>query len=145
MNRGGIGAASIVLVFVVLCLVIFAVIAITPALTDQELMQAEVEMVQAFFAADMKAEQILAEILSLDYVPQSLMGVDILASWDWDRALEIVSFAVDINETQLLFVEIGLDWDSYQIFSWQMISMAEWDPYVEMNIWTIDDDYFWGW
>ena len=145
MNRGGIGAASIMLVFVVLCLVIFAVITLTPALTDQELVEAEVQMVQAFFAADTKAEQILAEILILDYVPQSIMGVDIIASWDWDASIEIVSFAVDINDTQLLFVEVGLDFDSYQIFSWQMVNVYEWNPYVEMNIWTIDDDYFWGW
>ncbi|MCL2168456.1 MAG: hypothetical protein FWB74_00355 [Defluviitaleaceae bacterium] len=145
MNRGGIGAASIILVFVVLCLVIFAVVALRPALTDRELVEQEVELVQGFFAADALAERIVAELIHMDYAPAELLGIEITSYWDWDLFLEIASFGVPINETQILHVEIGLDFGHYQIFQWRMVSLREWEAYDGIDVWQGDDDFFIGW
>ncbi|MCL2753869.1 MAG: hypothetical protein FWE44_06960, partial [Defluviitaleaceae bacterium] len=115
MNKGGIGSASIMLVFVVLCLTIFAIISLSPALTDRTLANAEVQLVQDFFAADTLAEQVLAEILASYEVPETIMGIEVQSHWSMELFLLMTSFIVPINETKILHVEVGLDFDSYQI------------------------------
>ena len=143
MNRGGIGSASIILVFVVLCLTIFAVISLVPALTDRTLVEAEVKLVQNFFEADTLAEQILAEISLTDDNPENVLGIDIMYHWDWYSFSEIVSFAVPITDTQILLVEAGIDFDDYQIFTWRMLDMNEWEADESLNLWQ--GDIFEGW
>jgi len=143
MNSGGIGSASIVLVFAVLCLTIFSVISLVPALTSQRLIEAEMQLVQDFYNADTLAEQILAEILAADFVPDSALGVDISAYWDWDLLAEVVSFYYMVTETRMLHVELILDYNAYQITSWRMYDLAEWEAYDRLNVWTGDlDDFF---
>jgi len=138
MNRGGIGSASIILVFVVLCLTIFAVISLVPALTDQTLVRAEVKLVQGYFEADTLAEQILAEILLVDETPENILGIDINSFWDWNLFLEIASFVIPISDTQILFVEVGIDFDDYHIFAWRMYNIKDWEADENINVWQGD-------
>jgi len=141
MGKNGIGSASIVLVFVVLCLTIFAVISLVPALTERNLAEAEVRLVQNFYAADAIAEQILAELLMLDEAPESLLGIDIYAYWSWELFLEIASFVVPVSETHLLYVSVGLDYDAYHIFAWQMIPADEWQADDGIDVWDGQFDF----
>ena len=147
MSRGGIGSASIMLVFVVLCLVIFSVISLVPALNSQTLIQAEVQLVTDFFAADALAEQIVAELITLDETPASILGIDIESYWSWDLFIEMASFAIPISDTQVLYVEIGIDFGSYEIFGWRMYNMEDWIADESLNVWTgeLDEDFFSGW
>jgi len=145
MNKGGIGSASIMLVFVVLCLTIFAIISLSPALTDRTLANAEVQLVQDFFAADTLAEQVLAEILASYEVPETIMGIEVQSHWSMELFLLMTSFIVPINETKILHVEVGLDFDSYQIFSWRMYNLHDWVAYEYLNLFDGSDDFFQGW
>jgi len=138
MNRGGIGSASIILVFVVLCLTIFAVISLVPALTDQTLVNAEVKLVKSYFEADTLAEQILAEILLVDETPVNIMGININSFPDEGLLLEIVSFAVPISDTQVLSVVAGIDFDDYHIFVWRMCNISDWEADDSINVWQGD-------
>jgi len=144
MGKNGIGSASIVLVFVVLCLTIFAVISLVPALTERNLADAEVRLVQDFFAADALAEQILAELLLLDETPESIFGIEIYSYWNWDLIIEIVSFVLPVSDTHLLYVSAGLDFDEYHIFAWQMILADQWQADDGIDVWDGQFD-FTGW
>jgi len=147
MGKNGIGSASIVLVFVVLCLTIFSVISLLPALTERNLAEAEVRLVQDFYAADALAERILAHLLTLDETPESILGVEINSYWDWDLFLDMVSFGVPISETQILYVQIGIDFDRYHIFAWRMVGIDEWEADESIDVWDgiLDDEFFHGW
>ncbi|MCL2386599.1 MAG: hypothetical protein FWC89_03515 [Defluviitaleaceae bacterium] len=149
MSRGGIGSASIVLIFAVLCLAIFAVISLVPALNEQTLIETEVRLVQSFHAADALAEQILAEILELNEVPEEVRGIEISAYWDWDLLAEVISFICPISDTKGLLVTISRDFDSYEILTWRMINMAEWEADDRLNVWQgdfdFDEDFLTGW
>jgi len=152
MIRGGIGSASIMLVFVVLCLTIFAIISLVPALTDRDLVNAEVRLVQDFFEADALAEQVLDRILQEhpNNMPENILGIDILSVWDMDLFREVVFFAVPINETQILHVEIGLGHEdggfpSHQIFAWRMYNLHDWEANEYLELWQGDEFFFQGW
>ena len=144
MGKNGIGSASIVLVFVVLCLTIFAVISIVPALTERNLIEAELRLVQEYYAADALAEQIVAELLLHDEAPENILGIDIFSYWSWDLFLEIASFIVPVSDTHILHVAVGLDFDAYHIFAWQMIPADEWQADDDIEVWDGIFD-FTGW
>ena len=136
MSRGGIGSASIVLVFAVLCLTIFTVISLSSALTEQSLIDLEVRTVQAFYQADVLAEKILAEILQAPATPDNILGVDIYADWDWDYFAERVFFAVPISDTTDLYVEVLIEEDAYTILTWRMQQFGDWEVDDILNLWT---------
>jgi len=143
MNRGGIGSASIVLVFAVLGLTIFSVISLIPAMTSQRLIRAEVQLVQDFYKADTLAVQILSEILASDLTPENVLGVEIFSDWDWDLFAEVVWFTTYVTEDRVLYVELLRDFDFYQITAWRMYNLREWEADDTINLWTGDfDDLF---
>ncbi|MCL1843268.1 MAG: hypothetical protein FWF79_05605 [Defluviitaleaceae bacterium] len=133
MSRSGIGSASIMLVFAVLCLVIFTVISIVPALNDEALIESEVRLVKAFYAADTVAEQIIAEILVSEKRPEKIAGVEITIQADEDS--EVVSFMCEISETKGLYVKILLNEKSCEILSWRMVNKADWQVDERINVW----------
>ena len=147
MSRGGIGSASIVLVFAVLCMAIFTAISFVSALTEQSLIEAELRMVTAYHAADTLAEQVLAEILAAEETPESVLGVEIYSYWDWDIFAERVYFVTNISETKELFVEVAIGEDGYEILNWRMYNIGEWEADERLNVWPgyFDDDFLGSW
>ena len=141
MNRGGVGSASIVLIFAVLCLAIFTMISYMSALADEILIEREVALVKSFYAADVLAEQVLHEIIiSEGEIPYDVLGVEITAFWDFDLWAEKVSFAIPISETQELYVVAVIGEDSYEILTWRMQLEGDWDPFVIFPIFNFGDD-----
>ena len=146
MNRGGIGSASIVLVFAVLCLTIFTVISFVPALTEQRLAELEVQAVQDFFAADVHAEQVLAAILAAEIPPEYVGDIAIDAYWDWDLFAEVISFAVPASEETVLYVVAVLWSDDYTVQTWRILNLAEWEADQRLPVFQgWDDDFMSGW
>ena len=130
MSKSGIGSASIVLVFTVLCMTIFTVISLVPALIGQTLIESEVELVQSFYAADTLAEQTLAEILASPTVPESVLGVAI-TSGQGGR----VSFTIPIAQTKMLYVAVRIEGEHYEILTWQMYETRYWEADDDWGVW----------
>ena len=133
MSKGGIGSALIVLVFTVLCLTIFTVISLVPALTGQRLIEAEVELVKSFYEADTLAEQVVAEILAAQTVPGNVLGVEIKT--EQGAQGERVSFTIPIAETRLLYVVLAIGRDHYEILTWRMYQTRYWEADDRLNVW----------
>jgi len=134
MNRGGIGSASIVLVFVVLCLAIFTVISLVPAMTEQTLIERELQLVEAFYIADTFAEKILAEILTADEILSNIMGVAIDVDWDFDYMAQRVSFMSPVSENRDIYVSLIVGDGFYEILSWRMHDSSEWESDDLLNV-----------
>lgn len=123
-----IGSASILLVFVILCLVSFAVLSIVSANADNTLSARVLERTSAYYAACNQAEQ-------------SLAGMDntlrrIYASSDSEDAYFASvghgkSYVIPISDLQSLQVTIDIlypqaDDDSfYRITAWQILNTEE--------------------
>lgn len=133
----GVGSVSIILVFTVLCLTIFAVLTYATANTDKTLADAAVQMAERYYAADTLAEQILAEIMEADNIPESIRGVDILNEWDWEEGIEHVVFSCPISDTRELYVDVAISFDSYDVLIWKIRNAGEsvWETDKGLPVW----------
>ena len=142
MNKSGIGvgSASIMLVFAVLCLTIFSLITYVVAENDRALVDARVSLVTGYYGADYAAESIIANILAAETIPEQIEGIDIRHGWDEDRGAETTYFSHPINDTKSLFVNLVITGNSYEILSWKMYDTDEWEYDGSINLWTGVDD-----
>ena len=143
MNKGGgigVGSASIVLVFAVLCLTVFSLITFVVAGNNKTLADNEARLVTGYYEADALAEGILAEILGSESIPDSVNGVAISSSWAWEMDADLVSFSCPISEVKALFVSVAIHADSYDVLSWRMRDTGEWETDDKMNIWLGPED-----
>jgi len=134
----GVGSASIVLVFAVLCLTIFSLITFVVAGNDKALVDAKAEMVTGYYKADTLAELILADILSPGETPAEIRGVKINTGFDDNLNSETTFFFCDISESKALYVNLILHDDSFDILSWRMYDKDEWEIDDSINVWTGD-------
>lgn len=132
----GVGSASIVLVFAVLCLTIFALISFTAANVDKTMSEVSIKTVKEYYEADTLAECILAEILESDTIPETIRGVDIIT--DWDSSATYVMYSCPVSDTKSLFVKVALNMDSYDILLWQMQEAGEWETEGGLSVWGGD-------
>jgi hypothetical protein len=136
----GIGSASIVLVFAVLCLTIFAIIAFSSATTNRALVEVEAKLVQSYYEADTLAELILAELLEADSIPDAVRDVEIISDWDWNMGVETLSFSCEISEKKELYVLLAVYEETMRILTWRMRDIGEWEEEDSLNL--FDDDFF---
>jgi len=137
MNKSGIGvgSASIILVFAVLCLTIFSLITYIVAGNEKSLVDAKVELVTAYYEADALAEQIVADILAAETVPDTIRGVYINKSWDDRLGTETISFFCRISNAKALYVKLIIESDLAHILSWRMFDTDEWEFDDNINVW----------
>jgi len=123
MNKGGMGMGSalIVLVFVVLCLSIFALISLSSANYDQALAQVAARNVKGYYEADALAETIVAEILAAKTIPSEILGVEI------ESFMDSVMFSCPVSDNKELHVEIALAANAYSIRKWRMQDIDSWE------------------
>lgn len=153
MNKGnsgggggvGVGSASIVLVFAVLCLSVFSLITFVVAGNDRALIEAESNLVVGYYEADALAERILAEILKSDFMPESVLGVEIESAFDWETNAQVVRYLCPVSgSAKMLLVRIIRYADSYKVLSWRMYDTDEWAADQGLDVWGGPDDSFFG-
>jgi len=137
MKKGGIGvgSASIVLVFAVLCLTVFSLITYVVAGNDKALVDTESRLVVGYYEADALAERIVADILEADDFPDEVRGIEIHTVWDMYADADIASFSCPISDQKSLFVSLAIRSDSYDILSWRMIDTDDWTFDDSINVW----------
>jgi len=138
MNKSGIGvgSASIVLVFAVLCLTIFSLITFVVASNDKALVDVKVELVTGYYEADALAERILIDIFTNGVYPQTSQGVNVYTKWNDDLGIDTAYFFCYISEVKALYVNIAIYDDSYDILSWRMYDIDDWEADTSINVWS---------
>lgn len=132
-----VGGASLLTVFAVLCLTVFALLSLSTARADSALSDATSKAVCDYYAADGKAQEILAQ-LRYGRVPQevTIRTVD---------SRDICSWVVPISETQELRVEVEVRaTNDYTILRWQAVPVGEWDYDDSLNLWDgeeLDEEF----
>jgi len=150
MNKGGIGvgSASIILVFAVLCLTVFTLITFVVAGNDKALVDAEVRLVTGYYKADTLAEQVLADILVLDELPDPpvIRGVYIYSEFDIFTMDEVVTFSCPVSGVKSLNVQAVIYDDRVEVIHWGMNDTDDWEFDDTLDIWDgTAFDLFGGW
>ena len=118
-----IGGSSLLVIFAVLCLTVFALLSLSTAQAGARLSDASADAVSAYYQADCRAEEILARLRSGE-VPENVTVED-----------GVYSYTCPISDTQALEVSVRLEEDHYSILRWQAVSTMEWVPDDSMQVW----------
>lgn len=117
ISLGTPGAASLMVIFAVLCLAVFAVLSLSTALADSRLEQTAADNVLKYYAADAAAEEYLAELRA-----EGKNG-------EYDCS-------IPVSDTQLLSVRVRIDENGYMILKWQLEYSADWEADESLNVWN---------
>lgn len=118
-----IGGSSLLVIFAVLCLTVFALLSLSTVQASDRLSDASADAVSAYYAADCQAEEILARLRAGESV-DGVVRDDGVAMYD-----------CPISETQTLHVEVELDGEVYTVLRWQMISTTDWEAEESLEVW----------
>lgn len=144
-----IGSSSMLVVFIILCLVTFSVLSVASANNDRKYSEKIADRTTAYYEASNKAEELLSQIDDklkqvyeqynteyLSQVPDALTSIDGIDTSDFPS----VSFSVPINDTQTLSVSLLVqipekEGDTfYTVTSWKEISTEVWNGDEPMNL-----------
>jgi len=118
-----VGGSFLLVIFAVLCLTVFALLALATVQAGQRLSDASAAAVTNYYAADYQAEEILAQLRTGE-TPEGVTQVD-----------DIYMYECPVSDTQVLKVEVRLDGTAYTILRWQTVSIADWQPEDGMQVW----------
>lgn len=128
----GLGGASLILIFSVLCLAVFSVLALAAANREQKLTDKRKTSTTAYYEADGKAVEIEAKLktaLSDGKPPDMVDGVTVTASGDR------LAYDCPIDERRSLSVILARDGDTLRILQWCETDIANWTPQQGVDVW----------
>ena len=117
-----IGGSSLLVIFSVLCLTVFALLSLSTVLADQRLSTASVENVVAYYEADTQAEEIFARLRNGE-MPDAVEQKD-----------ERFFYQCRISDTQTLYVELECDGESWLVHRWQAATETQMDE-SDLPVW----------
>lgn len=133
------GGTSLLVIFAVLALTIFALLSLSTVRADRRLSEASAQAVQDYYAADCRAQAYLAWLRTGEGAPD-MEGISAnTAVIDHAGHSEMIhSYALPISGTQELQVEVRVDGTDYEILRWQAVFVGEWEADSSMELWNMD-------
>jgi len=139
-----IGSASIVMIFAVLCLTIFAALAFETASYEQRLAEKSASAAQRYYAADGIAEERYLQICTLlqsemerEELYAALSAIQVTVQ-EQDKRVQLY-YTVPIDDTQELIV--ALLWqpnDVLRTMQWRVAAVAQWSYDDKLQVWDGD-------
>jgi len=122
-----VGGSSLLVIFAVLCLTIFALLGLSTVQADGRLADAAVEAVTDYYAADCQAEEIFVRLRSGETPAGVITAED-----------GLFSYSCPISDTQSLQVELREADGRWTVLRWQAVYTADWDPDTMLELWDGD-------
>ncbi len=129
-----IGSASLVMVFSVLCLTIFAVLSVVTARNEWRLAEKSAQAVTDYYTADSLAAEILDEI-SRDENGQLSLPSSREGTLESVNGTDYLNYFVSIDEYQWLWVQVYDDQGVIKIARWEVEEQGLWNADQSINVW----------
>ena len=107
-----VGGSSLLVIFAVLCMTVFALLSLSGVLANGRLNQASVDAVSAYYRADTEAEKIFAR-LRLGEMPEGVTEQNV-----------IYAYQCEISENQTLQVKLQKTAENWTVLYWQSVVEA---------------------
>lgn len=120
----GVGVSSLLVIFAVLCLAVFSLLAISTAKADDRLSVQSRDSILAYYRAEMEADTLVARLRNGE-IPQEIILDD-----------GVYTFRCPISDTRALEVEVRLNGEAYQILRWQCVSVTDWKIDDKLPVWN---------
>ena len=117
------GGSSLLVIFAVLCLTIFALLGLSTVQADGRLSNATAVAVSNYYAADSQAEEIFARLRS----GEAVEGVVVSGSRYF--------YECSISDTQTLQVQLLEEDGAWSVERWQAVSTAQWEADDSLSVW----------
>lgn len=117
------GGISLLVVFAVLCLTVFALLSLSTVQANKRLADASVQAVADYYAADLEAQVILARLRDGE-VPEGV-----------SRSGDVYAYRCPISDTQTLEVEVRVQGEAYTVLKWQAAASAAWEADDSLDLW----------
>ena len=133
-----VGGTSLLVVFAVLSLTVFALLSLTTVQADVRIADASARAVANYYAADSKAQEVLACLRTGAPAPEDVEVSESIVHYDSDQGgyVETVySFSCPITDNQDLEVEVRVDGADYEVLRWQAVSAADWEADDILDLW----------
>lgn len=118
-----VGGSSLLVIFAVLCLTVFALLGLSTVQAGGRLSQSTAQAVSAYYEADCQAEEIFARLRSGE-LPEGVIHSD-----------TVYSYICPISDMQQLRVELEKAADGWTVLRWQAESTADWEPSDSLHVW----------
>jgi hypothetical protein len=157
----GVGTVSLVMIFAVLCLTVFAMLTLSTSNAEKALADRTAAFVTGYYEADTLATKIKAEIIksyrdgtlygaaSLPDEPYDIIGFEVTIapgvqlSYEFEENGTIfASYSCEVNEVQDLSVRLSLAGGSYTVLEWKTVYSQDWEIDDGITVW--DGDSFGG-
>ena len=119
-----IGGSSLLVIFTVLCLTIFALLGLETVRASCRLTDAAAQSVYSYYIADAQAQDVLAMIRAGE-VPQGVLCED-----------GVYYYSCPISDRQALNVSVRVDGEDYEILYWQCVATAAWQADDSLIVWS---------
>jgi hypothetical protein len=135
-----VGSSSILMIFVVLCLVCFASLSLISANADYRLSEKFAAKTQAYYEASNKAETSISEINQV--LIDKASTLDEKAYFDSLEDNDTLSFYISINEQQSLYVNMlpvyptDAHQTHYQLSDYQIVTTNPVEPDTSIDFYT---------
>lgn len=123
MSTPIVGGSSLLVIFAVLCLTIFALLGLSTVQAGGRLSQLTAQAVTEYYQADCRAEEIFARLRAGE-MPEGVM-----------RASDVYFYICPISDTQQLRVVLQQEADGWTVLRWQAESITDWEANEDMNVW----------
>ncbi len=117
-----VGGSSLLVIFAVLCLTVFAMLSLTQAQADRRLARNSWSAVTGYYQADCQAQEILSQLRAGERP-------------DGVTAEGVFSYACPISDAQTLEVRVRLAGESYEILAWRAVFTADWQADEDLDLW----------
>ncbi len=126
------GGSSLLVVFAVLALTIFALLSLSTVQADARLGDAAAGAVSGYYAADCQAQEILARLRA----GEKPKDCDLTVKETENPEQMLYSYAVPISDTQELQVRLRLGGkDNYTVLRWAAAPVGEWEYDDGLTVW----------
>ena len=132
-RKANIGSSSLILIFIVLCLVTFSVLSLGNAKREDALSRRSADSVQEYYRADAAGEAFL------QLADQALLKGDKASLMPYlQSASGTYCTDVTMNAGQALRVELALDWEqkTYQVLSWKVYHQEDYEIDQSIPVWS---------
>ena len=156
------GTSTLLLIFVSLCLLTFAVLSLLSARADKNLSQKTADRTTAYYEACNQAEDQIGEIDGiLEKIWKDTEGEEAYfqeietyfenvensdqesgdPAYSWDMASRTLSFSVTLTDAQILSVSLAIPYPEeggtfYTVTSWKTVNTADWTPDTRQNVYV---------
>lgn len=132
-----VGASSLLVIFAVLCLTVFAMLSLSTVQADKRLSDRSAAAALAYYEADTAAEEIFARLRAGE-LPDGVTVTTYAAEEGAAIQGNIYSYSCALSETQAIQVELAEQNGIWTVLRWQAVSTTEWEADDSVDIWDGD-------